>query len=154
MEISDLLTFLSEDRFIPELRATTKDDALEELSETFVETHLIRSKELILELLHRRESVGSTGIGHGIAIPHGRTTAAPELIIAMGRSSKGIPWDAIDHKPVHLIFLVLAPPHEENNMYLPMLGKLVEFLKSKKNREKLLKVESYSELEAILKSAK
>lgn len=132
MEISDLLTFLSEDRFIPELRATTKEEALEELTDVFVNSHLVRDKELILELLHRRESVGSTGIGHGIAIPHGRTTAAPDLIIALGRSSKGIPWDAIDGKPVHLIFMVLAPPYEENNQYLPMLGKLVEFLHSKK----------------------
>ncbi|RME00007.1 MAG: PTS sugar transporter subunit IIA [Calditrichaeota bacterium] len=150
MEISDLLSFLSEDRFIPELHAKSKAEALEELTDKFIETNLIRNKQLILEMLHRREIVGSTGIGHGIAIPHGRTTAAPDLIIAFGRSTEGIPWDAIDKKPVHLIFLVLAPPYEENNQYLPMLGKLVEFLHSRDNRKKLLKVETFQDLENIL----
>ncbi len=145
MNISDLLSFLSEERFIPELKAKTKSEALEELTDILVEANLIRNKDLILEMLHRRESVGSTGIGHGIAIPHGRTTAAPELIIVFGRSSSGIAWEAIDGKPVHLIFLVIAPPHEEDNQYLPMLGKLVEFLHDENNRNKLLEIKTFQE---------
>ncbi len=152
MNIADLLGFLSEERFIPELKAKTKDEALEELTDLLVEANLIRNKHLILEMLHRRESVGSTGIGHGIAIPHGRTTAAPELIIAFGRSSNGIAWEAIDGKPVHLIFLVIAPPHEEDNQYLPMLGKLVEFLHDENNRKKLLEIKTYQEFEELIKA--
>lgn len=152
MNISDLLSFLSEERFIPELKAKTKSEALEELTDILVEANLIRNKDLILEMLHRRESVGSTGIGHGIAIPHGRTTAAPELIIVFGRSSSGIAWEAIDGKPVHLIFLVIAPPHEEDNQYLPMLGKLVEFLHDENNRKKLLEIKTFQEFEELIKA--
>ncbi|MDQ7064061.1 MAG: PTS sugar transporter subunit IIA [candidate division KSB1 bacterium] len=152
MNISDLLSFLSEDRFIPELKAKTKSEALEELTDILVDANLIRNKHLILEMLHRRESVGSTGIGHGIAIPHGRTTAAPELIIVFGRSSSGIAWEAIDGKPVHLIFLVIAPPHEEDNQYLPMLGKLVEFLHDENNRNKLLEIKTFQEFEELIKA--
>ena len=150
MEIADILPFFSQSRFVPNLNAATKEEALDELAERFVETSLIRNKDILLEMLQRRESVGSTGIGHGIAIPHGRTTATAELTVAFGKSSKGIEWDSIDKKPVNLVFLIVAPPHEEKNIYLPMLGTLVEFLSQKANRKKLLAVNSFEDFEALL----
>lgn len=150
MEVSDLIDFFSADRFVPELAATTKDAILNELAEKFVESHLIRNKSIVLEMLHRRESIGSTDIGHGIAIPHGRTTAAPELTIAFGKSSKGVQWGTSNNEPVHLIFLVVAPPYEESNLYLPVLGRLVEFLNNPANRDNLLKVKTFDEFRNIL----
>lgn len=150
MNASELLTFFSEDRYIPELKARTKDEALDELAEKFVTTGVIHSKAILLEMLHRRETVGSTGIGHGIAIPHGRTTTASALTLAFGRSTQGIDWDSADGKPAHLIFLVVAPPFEEDNMYLPMLGKLVEILSQKKKRNQLLKITTFEEFKSVL----
>lgn len=143
MDITEILPFFHEQRFIPELQATTKQAAIEELADKFVETRVIRNKELLLEMLNRRESVGSTGIGHGIAMPHGRTTATTEIIVAFGRSKKGIAWEAMDNKPVHLIFLIVAPPNEDKNLYLPMLGTLVEFLSKEENRKKLMNISTF-----------
>jgi PTS system nitrogen regulatory IIA component len=150
MEFAEILPYFSKERFIPELKATTKQEALEELAEKFIATDLIRNKDILIEMLQRRESVGSTGIGHGIAIPHGRTTATAELTVAFGKSTKGIAWDSIDKKPVKLIFLIVAPPYEEKNKYLPMLGTLVEFLSQDKNRKKLLKTGDFENFEQLL----
>jgi fructose-specific phosphotransferase system IIA component len=150
MEIAEILPYFSKDRFVPELKAATKESAIEELAEKFVETDLIRNKDILLEMLHRRESVGSTGIGHGIAVPHGRTTATADLTVAFGKSKRGLKWDSIDEQPVHLIFLIVAPPYEEKNKYLPMLGTLVEFLSQEENRRNLLATESFETFKELL----
>ena len=150
MEFSELLDFFHEKQFVADLKAKTKEEALNELAEVFVESQIIRDKAIVLDMLHSRESIGSTAIGSGIAIPHGRTTAAPDLSVAFGKSKDGIPWEASDNKPVHLIFMVVAPPSEENNLYLPMLGKLVEFLHEPEKREKLLKVETFEDFKSVL----
>jgi mannitol/fructose-specific phosphotransferase system IIA component (Ntr-type) len=145
MEKKELVKYFSKDLFVPDLHATTKEESLRELANLFVKSKFIRNKRLFLEMLHKRESLGSTGIGKGVAIPHGRTTAALDVKIAFGKSSTGIEFDAIDKKPVHLIFMVIAPPHDENNRYLPILGKLVELLNDSNNRKKFLKVQTYEE---------
>lgn len=150
MERSELLKYFQESLFVPSLHASTRDAALNELVRRFVEANILRNRNIVSEMLRRRETLGSTGIGHGIAIPHGRSTAVPEVMIAFGRSDKGISWEAIDGKPVHLIFLVLAPPQEQDNRYLPILGGLVEFLSDSRQREKLRKIKSYSDLTSIL----
>jgi len=85
-----------------------------------------------------------------VAIPHGRTTAAADVLIAFGKSDQGIDFDAIDGKPVHLFFMVIAPPNEEGNVYLPILGSLVTILNEKANRDKLMKVETFQDFIAII----
>jgi len=145
MEAKDLLDYFSQDLFISQLKASTKDASLDELATLFVESKIIRKKNIVLEMLRKRETLGSTGIGKGVAIPHGRTTAAIDVKIAFGKSGQGIDFDSIDKKPVNLVFLVLAPPYDENNRYLPILGKLVEVLSGLKNRNKLMKVETFDE---------
>ncbi len=152
MEKSELLNYFHEPLFISSLSATTRDAALDELVRCFVNSKIVRNRNIVFEMLHRREELGSTGIGHGIAIPHGRSTAVPNVMIAFGRSDKGIGWDAMDGKPVHLIFLVLAPPQEQNNRYLPILGGLVEMLSDNRQRDKLRKIKSYSDLISLLQS--
>jgi len=152
MEKIELVPYFNESLFIPALRAKTKEGALEELVECFVEARFLRNPVIALEMVHRREELGSTGIGHGIAIPHGRTTAAPEVMIAFGCSKNGIAWQAMDDKPVHLIFMVLAPPQELNNRYLPVLGRLVEVLSDSPHRDKFHSVTTYSDFINLLKS--
>ena len=145
METKDLLDYFSHDLFISQMKASTKDASLDELADLFVKSKIIRKKSIVLEMLRKRETLGSTGIGKGVAIPHGRTTAAMDVKIAFGKSEQGMDFDSIDKKPVNLVFMVLAPPHDENNRYLPILGKLVEVLSGVKNRNKLKKVETFDE---------
>jgi len=85
--------------------------------------------ELIVSTLLKREELGSTGIGKAIAIPHCRSLAVDKLEIAVGRTTKPIKFNAIDKKPVSLIFLIIAPPQDPGNQYLITLGKIVQIAK-------------------------
>jgi len=147
---SELNQFFSEHLFIHDLKSRNKEQAISELLDLFVKEKYIRNREIVLEMLHQREKLGSTGIGKGVAIPHGRTTAASNVLIAFGKSEAGIDFDAIDGKPVHLLFMVIAPPNDEGNTYLPILGALVTMLNEKKNRDKLAKVTSFTEFLPIV----
>ena len=80
-------------------------------------------------MLKRRENLGSTGIGRGIAIPHCRSLVVNKLRVAFGRKTDGVDFKAIDEKPVHFFFLIVAPPLEVSNQYLPVLGKIAQFSK-------------------------
>jgi len=134
---------------IPELKATEKHGALEEMVEHLYRSGRIRDKALVLEMLVTREDLGSTGIGKGIAIPHGRTLVAPSLTLVFARSKKGIEFDSLDKQPVHLFFLIVAPPQERSNIYLPLLGKIVEKVKEARIRNRLMKLEDLEELEKV-----
>ncbi len=150
MQNKELAQLFNKNLFISELKATNKEEVLGELLDLFINEKIVRNRQIVLEMLHQRETLGSTGIGKGVAIPHGRTTAALNVIIAFGKSEKGIEFNAIDKKPVHLFFMIIAPPNDEENKYLPALGSLVTIIKSDQNRERLLKVTSFSELLSII----
>ena len=75
-------------------------------------------------MLKRRENLGSTGIGQGFAIPHCRSLVVNRLRLAYGRKVNGIEFNAIDGAPVYNLFLIVAPPLEVSNQYLPVLGKI------------------------------
>ena len=145
MKKHDLIKYFDDQLFLPNLTAKTKDKLLTEIIDQFVEVKYLKNRQIVLEMLHQREKLGSTGIGKGVAIPHGRTTSASDIMIAFGRSVEGIDYEAIDKKPVHIIFMIIAPPQDENNMYLPILGQIVEMLSKSKNRKKLLAIESFNE---------
>ncbi|MFQ5604516.1 MAG: PTS sugar transporter subunit IIA [bacterium] len=153
MQPKELIGFFSKDLFVSSLKARTKDEVFTELAELFVKSKLVRKKSIVVEMLKKREMLGSTGIGKGVAIPHGRTTAALEVKIAFGRSEAGIAFDAIDKKDVHLVFVMLAPPQDENNRYLPALGKLVEVVSESANRKKLLQAENFEEFIHVFEGA-
>ncbi len=150
MNTNDLIEHFKEELFVPEMKAGTKEDALQELLDIFVEQKYVRNPKIALEMLHQRETLGSTGIGKGVAIPHGRTTAASDVVIAFGKSEAGIDFNSIDKKPVHLFFMVIAPPHDEGNIYLPVLGSLVTILNDKENRDKLMNVKDFQEFKSII----
>ena len=110
-----------------DLQATDKDSVLDELVRLLgVEP---RAGDTLLRVLQRRESLGSTGMGRGIAIPHCRSLVANRLRLAYGQSRKGVEFQAIDGKPVHHLFLIVAPPLEISNQYLPVLGRIAQFAK-------------------------
>ena len=118
-----------------DLQAVDKDSVLGELVRLLaVEA---RAGETLLRVLQRRESLGSTGMGRGIAIPHCRSLVANRLRLAYGHSRKGVDYQAMDGKPVHHLFLIVAPPLEISNQYLPVLGRIAQFAKEPDVPERL-----------------
>lgn len=93
--------------------------------------------ETLRGLLEKRELLGSCGVGRGIAIPHCRAAIIPQLRLAYGRAPEGLSYDAIDGLPVHNLFLIVAPPVDASNLYLPVLGRLAQFAKSPDVPERL-----------------
>lgn len=150
MDNEELISYFDEQLFLPDLKATTKDELLKEIVDQFIHVKYLKNSDIVLEMLHKREVLGSTGIGKGIAIPHGRTTSASEIMIAFGKSKTGIEYDSIDGKAIHLVFMIIAPPQDENNMYLPILGKMVEILNKAKNRNKLMAAETFAEFTDVI----
>jgi PTS system nitrogen regulatory IIA component len=144
--------FFESQHFIPELSATDRESALREMVAVLASSQ-VRDSEILLEMLRQREQLGSTGIGRGVAVPHGRSLAIPRLMVIVGRSAAGIDFDAMDGKPVHLIFLTVAPPQDRANLYLPVLGKIVELVKSARTRKKLLAAPDFAAFMAIMNEA-
>lgn len=122
-----LREFFSEDAINLSLTSTAKDAVLKEL------VGLLKLDEkadgMLYKMLKRRETLGSTGIGQNIAIPHCRSLVVSRLRVAFGRKLEGIDFKAIDDKPVNYFFLIVAPPLEVSNQYLPVLGKIAQFAK-------------------------
>ena len=138
-----LREYFSEDAVGLDLKATFKDDVLQELVGLL---HLDpKSEALLLKKLKERESVGTTGIGRGIAIPHCRATAVTRLRVAFGRSQAGVDYKSMDDKPARLFFLIVAPPLEVSNQYLPVLGKIAQFVKDDDVPKRLLQITSPAE---------
>ncbi len=102
MTHKEFVSYFPEDLFIPNLVATDKAAALEILVNHLVEKKRIKNGKVVLEALKKRESLGSTGIGKNLAIPHGRTTVTSALTVVYARSVDGIRWDSLDGKPARL----------------------------------------------------
>ncbi len=110
-----------------DLTSDSKDEVLKELIQLLGLDD--KSEAILFKTLKRRENLGSTGIGRGIAIPHCRSLVASKLRLAYGRKPGGMEFAAIDEQPVHNFFLIVAPPLEVSNQYLPVLGKVAQFAK-------------------------
>jgi len=109
-----------------------------------------KSEAILFKTLKRRENLGSTGIGKGIAIPHCRSLVVNRLRLAYGRKPSGVDFKAIDGEPVHNFFLIVAPPLEVSNQYLPVLGKIAQFAKDPEVPEKLQGIEEAEEFLELL----
>ncbi len=143
-----LREFFSEDGINLDLASPTKDEVLKELVGLLKLDE--KSEQTLVKMLKRRETLGSTGIGQNIAIPHCRALAVNRLRVAFGRKLQGIDFNAIDGKPVHYFFLIVAPPLEVSNQYLPVLGKIAQFAKEADVPEKLAKLGSPKEFLKLL----
>lgn len=119
------------------LLSDTKADVLAELINVLVKSGLKIDISKAVDVLLQREKLGSTGIGDGVAIPHGKVSDINELVVTFGRSKKGIAFDAIDGKPVYLFFLLLAPENS-TGQHLKALAKISKMLKTRNFRKKLL----------------
>lgn len=141
---------LKEDRVIMEMKAGTREEALKELLTALNLDDKV--EEIVYDALLKRESIGSTGIGHGIAIPHCRSIVLDQVHLAVGRSKKGIDFEAIDRKPVHLLFMLLAPPLDPGTVYLITLGKIAHVARKLSKRKDYMDIESPKEFIEYIKS--
>jgi mannitol/fructose-specific phosphotransferase system IIA component (Ntr-type) len=144
----ELREFFSEDAVKLNLEGTTKDEVLKELIGLLGLDE--KNEGMLFKMLKRRENLGSTGIGRGIAIPHCRSLVVSKLRVAFGRKTTGLDFRAIDEKPVHFFFLIVAPPLEVSNQYLPVLGKIAQFSKEADVPERLLSISQPSEFMKLL----
>jgi len=144
----ELREFFSEDAIKLELAGSTKDDVLRELIGLLKLDD--KSEGMLFKMLKRRENLGSTGIGRGIAIPHCRSLVVSKLRVAFGRKSEGLDFKAIDEKPVNFFFLIVAPPLEVSNQYLPVLGKIAQFSKEADVPQRLFALREPAEFMGLL----
>ena len=147
-----MLEQLVGDRIHPSLEATTKREVLLELAGQVHAEYPSLATETIYQALQERETLGSTGIGDGIALPHGKLKTLDQLLISFGRSRRGVQFEAVDGKPVHLFFLLLAPQHSARE-YLNTLAHLSRFLKNPSVQTRLLNAETKEELREIFRDA-
>ena len=131
----ELREFFSEEAVQLELAGTTKDEILKEMIGLLKLDD--KNEQMLFKMLKRRENLGSTGIGRGIAIPHCRSLVVDKLRVAFGRKREGIDFKAMDGQAVHFFFLIVAPPLEVSNQYLPVLGKIAQFSKESDLPERL-----------------
>jgi PTS system nitrogen regulatory IIA component len=144
-----IMGYLNEEWVIPDLQGTDKPSILKELSSVLVKPCQVMSVEELLQVLLDREKLGSTGIGEGIAIPHGRLKKLKKFFISFGRSLKGVDFDSIDQKPTQIFFLVMAPENSAVDN-LKLLGRIVTLLKEPSFKRRLMEAPSQKELFQVL----
>jgi nitrogen PTS system EIIA component len=144
----ELREFFDRDAIHLNINGTGKDEILKELIALLGLDD--KAEGILFKMLKRRENLGSTGIGRGIAIPHCRSLVVSKLRVAFGRKPEGVEYNAIDNQPVHNFFLIVAPPLEVSNQYLPVLGKLAQFAKDPEITQRLAGLQSPDEFLALL----
>lgn len=146
MKIADIL---SEKSIVTDLKGRTKRQVLEELTDAVLEEKPQLDRERLMGVLLERERLGSTGIGEGIAIPHGKLKDLDSLILSFGRSAQGVDFESMDGKPVHLFFLLVAP---ENcaGVHLRALAKVARLLKNGVVRKQLGSVSRREDVYAVI----
>ena len=147
-----LADVLREENIITDLKSRDKEEVLGEMVNDISYMVAPIDTETVLKALLDREKLGTTGIGHGVAIPHGKIKGLPELKVFFGRSRKGVNFSSMDSLPVHLVFLILAP---ENSAaaHLKVLASISHLLKSQDFRVKLMDAVDRSDIYRIITEA-
>ncbi len=144
----NLSSLLKPERINLNLKAKKKTEALKELI-SLIKTG--SDAEQLLETLLTREELGSTGVGKGIGIPHCRSLLIDKLEIAVGRSENGFDFNAIDKKPVHFLFLIIAPPQDPGNQYLITLGRIAMVCQELTKKKRMFEPKTSEDLIALIK---
>jgi len=146
MNVSELLR---QEYIIADIKSKTKREVLIELSEVFPLEELEIDGDTMVNVLLEREKLGSTGIGGGIAIPHGKLEGLNQLILSFGRSKEGVEYDALDGKPVNLFFLLMAPENSAGQ-HLKALAKISRILKDDGFKKELIEADSPDAVYSII----
>jgi PTS system nitrogen regulatory IIA component len=145
-----ILDILAPEAIVPALKATTKPDALQELATLLATLHPEIDGARLVQVLLDREALGSTAIGEGIAIPHGKLPGVTNVVAAFGRSEAGIDFDSLDGNPTRLFFLLVAP-EDSAGIHLKALARVSRLLKDKGFRDRLAAGGTPEQLFAIIK---
>ncbi len=140
-----LAEIIEKNSIVPELKANDKAGVLEELAQVISDHVPSIEKEALVKVLVERERLGTTGIGDGVAIPHGKLKGIGRPIISFGRSKVGIDFESIDSLPVYLFFLLVATDNS-SGIHLQVLAKIPRILKSNTFRKKLMETTTREEL--------
>ena len=144
-----LSKFCEENLVIFEMKAGTKDAALEELVDLAGTSNIVKDRDHLLADVREREELVTTGVGYGVAFPHAKTRSVKGIVIAFGRSDQGIDFDAMDHRPVHLFFLIAAP-EDAIGAHLNVMARLSYLMKSAENRQGLMDATSPGDVLALI----
>ncbi|MDY6862510.1 MAG: PTS sugar transporter subunit IIA [Thermodesulfobacteriota bacterium] len=145
-----ILEFLDENRIISELTSTKKVEVLKELIATLATYEKNIDREELLRVLLEREELGSTGIGDGIAIPHGKLKGIDKIIAVFGRSFKGVDFKSMDGKMAQLLFLLVAPENSAG-IHLKALARISRLLKDSTFRKKLIEAKGSTEILEVIR---
>lgn len=133
-----------------ELEGKTKEEIINELAEAINTDNRLNNFEGYISEVLDREKLSTTGIGFGVAIPHGKTEAVKVPTVAFGRSKAGVQWESLDGQPVHMVFLLAVPMEAASNTHLKILAALSRKLMNEDFREELLSVEKKDSLLSVL----
>jgi PTS system nitrogen regulatory IIA component len=145
-----VVDILMEELVIPQLRSTTKTEVLRELAQHLAAHHREIHAEQLLTVLLDRERLGTTAIGEGIAIPHGKLPGLKGVVAAFGRSTQGIDCHSLDGALTKLFFLLVAP-EDSAGIHLKALARVSRMLKDRGFRERLLQSDSHQDLYRVIR---
>ena len=145
-----IMDYLCKNAIAVDLKARNKKEVINEMVDHLVKANKISEKGKVVKILLEREELGSTGIGQGIAIPHGKTNQVDDVIISFGSSKQGIDFESLDGEPVYILFLLFAPL-ESSGIHLKALAKISRLLKDKYFRQALRDAKSAEEVIKVIK---
>ena len=143
-----ILDVLDKRLILPEIASRTKEGVLREMVHTLTQVENQVHEDRLMEILLERESLGSTGIGEGVAIPHGKSKEVDKILASFGRSLPGVDFQSLDGKPTHLFFLLIAPENSAG-MHLKILAQISRLMKDPAFRKRLMKARSAEEIHSI-----
>ncbi len=149
MKISEII---EKENIISDLKSKDKEGVLAELAEAISNHDPSIDKVALVDVLVERERLGTTGIGDGVAIPHGKLSGVKRPIVSFGRSKEGLDFDSMDGQPTHLFFLLVAPENS-SGVHLEVLARTAKILKSSVFRKKLMEARTTKEIyQTIIKT--
>jgi fructose-specific phosphotransferase system IIA component len=148
----NLLDILSLESTIVDLKGESKEDIIAELVNSLAVGDAITDRDQVLQAVLDREKIMSTGIGDGIAIPHGKSAAVTELVAAMGTQRRGVDFDALDGEPAFVFFLLVSPANV-SGPHIKALARISRLLKNDAFKKKLIEANSAEEIIATIEAA-
>ena len=143
-----IIDILDKRLILPQLTSKTKEGVLRELAHVLSQVDKQVNEDRTVEILLERESLGSTGIGEGVAIPHGKSKEVEKILASFGRSLPGLDFQSLDGKPTHLFFLLIAPENSAG-MHLKTLSQISRLMKDQAFRKRLMEANSADEIFSI-----
>lgn len=147
--MATLRDLVQDDLIIDEIAATSKTGVLQEFAAHLQSKGRVKDAKELLHVLLERESLGSTGIGDGIAIPHGKLGNIPGMIVAFGRSRSGVDFQSLDHKPAYLFFLLVTPANKPGD-HLKTLARISRILRNPSFRDSLRQASNRAEIQKTI----